>query len=112
MTEIVMVNRAIRTENRGIAIVEDRVLEAGTVKRIGNENVTVTIGGAAGADREIVEGVADPGAVIADGRGNVSAMIEVTAVPRIARTGNAKPANRTVVTITKVLNLHKALSNR
>lgn len=90
----------------------DHVPEAGTVKRIGSENVTATTGGAAGAGREIAVGEADPGVVTVDARGSVNAMIEVTAVPRIAQTENAKPANRTAVTITKALNLLRALSNR
>lgn len=113
MIEIAMENRVIRTGNCVIATVADHVPEAGTVTRTGSENVTATIGGAAGAGRKIAEGVADLGVVTVDARGNVSAMIEVIAVPRIARTENAKPVNsRTAATITKVLNLLRALSNR
>lgn len=98
--------------NLVIVIVAGHAPEVGTGKRIGSENVTATIGGAAEAVREIDEGVAGPGVVIVDGRGNVSAMTEAVAVRRIAQTENEKLASRTVVMITKVSSLLRALSNQ
>lgn len=87
----------------------DLVPEAGTVRRIGSENVTVTIVGVAGVGRGIDGGAAGPEAVIADVPGNVNVTIVVVAVLRSGLIVRRKLANsRTVATITKVLSSPRA----